>query len=61
MRGTALTLTCPRCGDQRPPADDRALVTCAKCGLTDTYERIVGPQAQHYVEDEVKKAFKGLG
>ena len=60
-----LKFTCPKCRGEVfnvPQKDLKAndKITCAKCGFTDTYERIVTPQAKRYTEDAVKKAFKNL-
>ena len=56
---------CPKCGSDEfklPRSDIRNTdkITCVKCGFRDTYERIVGPQAQKLAEDEFKKEFKEL-
>jgi predicted nucleic-acid-binding Zn-ribbon protein len=54
---------CPKCGstefevsrrDLRP--DDK--MTCAKCGATDTYQRLVVDRVRKKAVDAIKKAFK---
>lgn len=39
MRGVALTLVCPRCNTERPPAGDRRPIQCASCALVFTSEQ----------------------
>lgn len=39
MRGVALTLVCPRCHTERPPAGDRRPITCTGCALVFTVEQ----------------------
>ena len=58
-----IELKCPKCGNREfkvPRKDLRTTdkVTCAKCGHSDTYGRIIGTQAKKYAEDALKKAFK---
>jgi predicted nucleic-acid-binding Zn-ribbon protein len=60
-----IKIKCPKCRSNEfevPRTDLRPTdkVKCAKCGFSDTYERIVGPVAKKHVEDELKKAFEGL-
>ena len=56
---------CPKCSSTefnvpRKDLRDTDKITCAKCGFTDTYKRIIEPQAQKYAADALAKAFKGL-
>ena len=60
-----LQFSCPKCRGTvfkvpRKDLRDSDKITCEKCGFTDAYGRIVGPQAKKYVENEFKKAFKNI-
>jgi transposase-like protein len=62
---STIRFKCPRCGGEtfkvpRKDLQSHDRITCDGCGYSDTYERVVGPQAKKIAEDAVRKAFKGL-
>ncbi len=62
---STIRFKCPRCGGGtfrvlRKDLQSHDRITCDKCGFSDTYERVVGPQAKKIAEGAIRKAFKGF-
>ena len=62
---STIKLKCPKCGGEKFKIPRKELreadeITCDACGFTDTYIKVIGPQAREYAIAEVKKRLKGL-
>ncbi len=60
-----IKVKCPKCGGKvfdlpREDVRDHDKITCAKCGFTDTYERIAGPTVDKLMDDAARDIFKGF-
>lgn len=58
-----LQIKCPKCANRefkvpRNNLRDTDKITCAKCGFTGTYAKVLGPQATKYAQDALEKAIK---
>jgi len=59
-----IEVKCPKCGAKEfkvegPDPKPKDIFTCAKCGHSGTFEQIAAKDANKFIKDTFKKAFKG--